>query len=308
MSTSWTPTSSPSSPRVEAAPAPGRRSGAAAVWQWLGRAPFAATAELQERIRRDLLAGVGPETLLLCEHDPVITLGRAARAAHVLAPAAALAARGIGVERATRGGDVTYHGPGQLVGYPIVRLRGGVVGHVTAMARALAAVLAELGIQAEWRREAPGLWVRDGRVGEGELCSPEPIAGGTEPSQGSALHVGEGELCSPEPIAGGTEPSQGSALHVGEGELCSPEPVASSSKLVAFGVHVRRRVAIHGFALNVTTDVDAFDLIVPCGLRGGRVTSIARLGVAAPALPALAERVALALGRVLGVTFLPKCA
>ena len=106
-----------------------------------------------------MLDGDSPETLLLCEHQPVVTLGRSAKPAHVLLPAAELARRGVDVHTASRGGDVTYHGPGQLVGYPIVRLRGGVIGHVTAMARAIASVLAELGIDARWRRETPGLWV-----------------------------------------------------------------------------------------------------------------------------------------------------
>ncbi len=123
--------------------------------------------------------------------------------------------------RTTRGGDVTYHGPGQLVGYPIVRLRGGVVAHMTGMARAIAAVLNEYGIDARWRREAAGLWVGD-------------------------------------------------------------------AKICAFGVHVRSRVTMHGFALNVAADVSPFDLIVPCGIAGVRTTSMAALGVAPPPLEDLA--------------------
>ena len=144
------------------------------------------------------------------------------------------------VAQASRGGDVTYHGPGQLVGYPVVRLRRGVVDHMTTMARAIAGVVAELGVATEFRRDAPGLWTND-------------------------------------------------------------------EKLCAFGVHVRSRVAIHGFALNVTTDLDAFNLIVPCGLAGARVTSLARLlaplGVTPPPLELLAARIARALGAELNVTF-----
>ena len=219
-----------------------------AVWRWLGRVPFAATAREQERLREQVLCGDSPETLLLCEHQPVVTLGRSAKPAHVLAPAAELARRGVDVHTASRGGDVTYHGPGQLVGYPIVRLRGGVIGHVTAMARAIAGVLAELGIDARWRRETPGLWV------------------------------------------GGADDA----------------PVR---KICAFGVHVHRRVAIHGFALNVAGPLDGFDLIVPCGLPTARTTSIAA-SIAAdrpiPALHVLASRVAGALGRELGVDFEPE--
>ena len=196
--------------------------------------PFAPTAALQERLRADLLAGRRPETLLLLEHDPVITLGRSARPEHVHLPEPELARRGISLVQTGRGGDVTYHGPGQLVGYPIVRLRAGVVGHMTAMARAVAAVLAEQGVDARWRRDTPGLWVGD-------------------------------------------------------------------AKICAFGVHVRQRVSIHGFALNVAPDLAAFELIVPCGIAGVRTTSLAALGIAPPPLPDLAARVAARLGAELGL-------
>jgi lipoyl(octanoyl) transferase len=216
--------------------------GPAAEWRWLGRVPFAETAVLQERLRDDVLAGRAPETLLLCEHDPVITLGRSARAEHVLASSDVLARRGVAVHAASRGGDVTYHGPGQLVGYPILRLRGGLVSHLEAMARGLAALLASMGIAAAWRRDAPGLWI--------------------DPGNGNAL-----------------------------------------AKICAFGVHVRHRVTIHGFALNVTTALDAFDLIVPCGLRDVAVTSIAAQQGEAPALEALAPSAAAALGEAFGVSF-----
>jgi lipoyl(octanoyl) transferase len=208
--------------------------------------PFEATVREQERLRARVLSGDGPETLLLCEHQPVVTLGRSADEAHVLASPAELARRGVAVHVASRGGDVTYHGPGQLVGYPIVKLRGGVVDHVTAMARAIAAVLGELGIDARWRRETPGLWVDDAN---------------------------------------------------------------GSAKICAFGVHIHRRVAIHGFALNVAGPLDGFALIVPCGLAAARTTSIAAAlpsGRPVPSLHVLAARVAGALGRELGVPFEPE--
>ena len=211
-------------------------------WAWLGRVPWGATAALQERLRAELLAGTAPETLLLLEHDPVITLGRSADASHVTAPAGLLSARGITVVRTTRGGDVTYHGPGQLVGYPIVRLRRGVVAHLRAMADGLIAVLAARGVAARFRREAPGLWV--------DAAAGEPPA-----------------------------------------------------KICAFGVHVRRRVSIHGFALNVATDLDAFRMIIPCGLPDAPVTSMQRLGVAAPSVETMAEEVARALAARFEITF-----
>jgi len=217
-----------------------------AVWRWLGRAPFAAVAREQERLRELVLRDEAPETLLLCEHAPVVTLGRSANPANVLASRDELARRGVDVHAASRGGDVTYHGPGQLVGYPIVRLRGGVIGHVTAMARAVAGVLRELGIDAEWRRETPGLWVGAN---------------------------------------------------------------SNAAKICAFGVHVHRRVTIHGFALNVSGALDGFDLIVPCGLAASRTTSIAAAlpaGRTPPPLHVLASRVASAFGRELGVPFTPE--
>jgi lipoyl(octanoyl) transferase len=231
-----------------------------AVWRWLGRVPFAATAREQEALRQRVLRGDAPETLLLCEHDPVVTLGRSADPANVLAPRDELARRGVEVHAASRGGDVTYHGPGQLVGYPIVRLRTGVVGHVTAMARAIASVLRELGIEASWRRETPGLWITS--AGE---------------DRGSSSERGSNSV--------------------------------RGRKICAFGVHVHRRVAIHGFALNVGGALDGFDLIVPCGLATSRTTSIASeigAGRSVPALHVLASRVANALGRELDVPFIPE--
>jgi lipoyl(octanoyl) transferase len=213
-----------------------------AQWRWLGRVPFSETAALQERIREGVLAGREPETLLLCEHDPVITLGRSADAANVLASADELARRGVAVHAASRGGDVTYHGPGQLVGYPIVRLRSGVVAHVEAMARGLARLLEPMGIAAAWRRDVPGLWIDRG------------------------------------------EPNR-------------------PAKICAFGVHVRQRISIHGFALNVTTALDAFSLIVPCGLSQVDVTSIAAERGDAPELASLAPLAAAQLGEAFGVTF-----
>ena len=200
--------------------------------------PFDRTAALQERLRTDILCGQAPETLLLCEHDPVITLGRHARAEHVLAPAEELARRGIALRHASRGGDVTYHGPGQLVGYPVFRLRPGLVAHMEKMAAAIVEVLAGLGISSRWRRDRPGIW-----VGEDKIC--------------------------------------------------------------AFGVHVRHRVAIHGFALNAATPAEAWEPIVPCGLPSAGVTSIARLAGVAPRLVELARATAEAFERSFGVSLQP---
>jgi lipoyl(octanoyl) transferase len=164
----------------------------------------------------------------------VITLGRHARPEHVLQPAEELARRGIAVRPASRGGDVTYHGPGQLVGYPVFRLRPGLLAHMQMMSAAIVEVLAALGISGQWRRDRPGIWV-------------------------------------------------------------------GADKICAFGVHVRHRVAIHGFALNSTTPTEAFAPIVPCGLSTGGVTSIARLAGGAPALEELARATAAAFARASGL-------
>lgn len=193
-----------------------------AEWAWLGRARFGPVARLQEELRQGILAGTRPETLLLCEHDPVITMGRSARPEHLLAPEAWLRAQGIEVSPASRGGDVTYHGPGQLVGYPIFRLTRGVLAHVEGMARAIIEVLRRLDIEAAWSRERPGVWV-------------------------------------------------------------------AGEKICSFGVHVRHRVAIHGFAMNVSTPLEAFAAIVPCGLAGVAITSIAKLKGHAPPVDEVAK-------------------
>lgn len=192
------------------------------AWAFLGRVPYARAAALQEALRARILDGdEDAEALLLLEHDPVITLGRAAKREHVLAGEAQLRARGVTLAASTRGGDVTYHGPGQLVAYPVLRLQRGIVAHVEAMAQAAIAVAAAHGVAARFRRDCPGVWV-----------------GGDDEARCGAGNRGR--------------------------------------KLAAFGVHVHRRVAIHGVALNVSTALEAFDLIVPCGIRDAGVTSIAR--------------------------------
>jgi lipoate-protein ligase B len=178
------------------------------IWEHLGRVDYAEACALQESLRRRILDGdQAAERLLLVEHPPVITLGRSAKKEHLLVGEAELRARGVGLAPSSRGGDITYHGPGQLVAYPVMRLRSGVVAHVEALARAAVAVARGFGVEARFRRDSPGVW------------------------------IGE-------------------------------------RKLASIGVHVHRRVAIHGLALNVAATLDAFSLIVPCGLAGARMTSL----------------------------------
>jgi lipoyl(octanoyl) transferase len=202
-------------------------------WAWLGRVPYRPAWQLQEAIRRRILEEDADDALLLLEHEPVVTLGRYADATHVLLPDEELRARGVEVVTSSRGGDVTYHGPGQLVGYPVFRVPRGPRHHLERLAEALRLVCLGVGVGAEWRSDPVGLWV--GR-----------------------------------------------------------------DKLAAFGLHVARGVAVHGFALNVAPPLEAFGWIVPCGLRQSGVTSLAALLHCAPAPMELAPRVAAALAEVSG--------
>jgi lipoyl(octanoyl) transferase len=177
-------------------------------WAWLGRVAYADAWRMQEDIRAGILAGRDEAALLLLEHDPVVTLGRSTRPEHLPVPIEEIRRRGIDVVETSRGGSVTFHGPGQLVGYPVTPLVRGVREHVRALGEAIAAVLDRRGVPARYRGETPGVWVDE-------------------------------------------------------------------LKIASIGIHVRRGVAIHGFALNVDVDLAAFQLIVPCGLQV-RMTSIAQ--------------------------------
>jgi lipoate-protein ligase B len=175
-----------------------------------GPMSYAEVWALQRELLRARQNGLIPDVLILLEHQPVVTLGRSADRTHLLLPHEALAARGIDLFEVERGGSVTYHGPGQLVGYPIVDLRavGEDVGRfVRTLEATVIETLAAFEITAARRPGYPGVW-----VGEAKIC--------------------------------------------------------------ALGVAIRRRVTMHGFALNVTTDLDGFNVINPCGL-GQPVTSMA---------------------------------
>lgn len=205
---------------------------------FLGRIDYDAAFALQRELAARRAAGSVQDLLLLLEHDAVYTLGRRAEDTEILLDGDALAARGIQVARSDRGGRVTYHGPGQLVGYPIVDLgtSNDLVGYVRALERALIDVAAVYGIEGSRVEGATGVWVGD-------------------------------------------------------------------TKLAAIGVHVSAGITTHGFAINVTTDLDAFNGIVPCGIVDKGVTSIQALTGQAPSVHEVAEvaaeRVARALDRTL---------
>lgn len=134
------------------------------TWTWLGRTPYEEGLRLQHTLRDRVLSGRSDGLLLLLEHPPVITLGRHAREANIVARPNALARAGVAVHRVERGGDVTYHGPGQLVGYPVMRVPRGVRAFVKGMADAAAEVLSGYGIDASWQEDRPGLWTRSGKI------------------------------------------------------------------------------------------------------------------------------------------------
>lgn len=138
-------------------------------WSFLGRFPYGEAVELQHAVRAEVRAGRGPEHLLLLEHPPVYTLGRNASDVDILAPREWLAARGIEVAHTNRGGQVTYHGPGQLVGYPIVNLspdRRDVRRYVRDLQEVLIRSLAEVGVAAHGRegQEFVGVWVGERKI------------------------------------------------------------------------------------------------------------------------------------------------
>ena len=179
-----------------------------------GTLPYGDALALQREIAAARIAGSIPhDVLLLVEHPPVVTVGRTARSHHnMLCTPAFLAARGVEFHEVERGGDVTFHGPGQLVGYPIVDLkrhRQDLHWYLRQVEESLIRGLDDLGVTAARHAGLTGVWT-EGR------------------------------------------------------------------KIASIGVHARDWVTWHGFALNVTTDLSYFDLIVPCGIDGVVMTSIAR--------------------------------
>ena len=175
--------------------------------------PYADALALQRAVARARISGeIDEDLLLLVEHPPVVTLGRSSKERHLLASPALLAARGVELFEVERGGDVTFHGPGQLVGYPIVDLKRhkqDLHWYLRQVEEALIRAVAPLGIVGERSAGFTGVWT-------------------------------------------------------------------GGRKLASIGVHARDWVTWHGFALNVTTDLAYFDLIVPCGIAAVEMTSVAR--------------------------------
>ena len=215
----------------------------------LGTVDYATGVSLQQKLvalRKEEKIG---DVLLLLEHKPVITLGRNARAANVVASPELLQKRGVELFECDRGGDVTFHGPGQIVGYPIFDLRGfptpegkrktlGVIEFVRRLEDVLMRTCADFAIPTKRVPGLTGVWTDAGS---------------------DDAHVGTAAL--------------GRSV-----ERSSTEKPTTSNhaeaKLAAIGVHISRSVTSHGFALNVNTDLSYFNLIIPCGITSKPVTSM----------------------------------
>ncbi len=212
---------------------------------WLGSVPYRDAWALQQHLARARARGEIGDLLILLEHPPVYTMGRTGSPEHVPSGAAHLVELGAEYLEVDRGGSVTFHGPGQLVAYPILELagvfplaedpsRGDVVAHLRALEEALMATASAFGVEATRRRPYTGIWVGD-------------------------------------------------------------------QKLAAIGVKLASGVTTHGAALNVTTDLSWFAEVVPCGIPGAGVASLASLGVRpAPPLHDVAVRFATELSRTIG--------
>jgi lipoyl(octanoyl) transferase len=156
----------------------------------LGLVPYGEAIELQRRVAAARSAGRAPDTLLLLQHPPTITLGVRADPAHVLLPAEELARRGVAVVQSDRGGDVTYHAPGQIVGYPILKLsqHGGDLGrYVRGVEEVIIRTLAAYGLEGERVPGLTGVWVDGGRAKVCAIGVRLSAAGVT--SHGFALNV-----------------------------------------------------------------------------------------------------------------------
>jgi lipoyl(octanoyl) transferase len=176
----------------------------------LGTVAYDNAHRVQKELQAARIAGEIEDTVLLLEHLPAFTLGRSAKDQHVLAPTETLEARGFSVHEVGRGGDVTYHGPGQLVAYPIIDLkpdRKDVRKYVWSLEETMIRTCADLGVEVTRVAGLNGAWIEDRKIG-------------------------------------------------------------------AVGVRISRWVTMHGLALNASTDLSHFDLIVPCGIQDKAVTSL----------------------------------
>jgi lipoyl(octanoyl) transferase len=209
----------------------------------LGTLDYTTALRLQQKLVDLRKEGRVGDVLLLLEHTPVITLGRNAKAANVLAAPELLAERGVELFSCDRGGDVTFHGPGQIVGYPIFDLRAFPSNNIPR--KTLGAI--------EYVRRLEEVLIR--------TCADFRIAGERIPRLTGVWTVPDAEARETSTPSLQTEPQ--------------PRPyIKDQAKVAAIGVHISRAVTSHGFALNVNSDLSFFDLIVPCGITSRPVTSM----------------------------------
>jgi len=238
--------------------------------QDLGRMSYANALQMQRQVHQEVLDGTKSPTVLLVEHDPVITISQRRHVKeHLLVDSQQLAHMGIDVQSTDRGGDVTYHGPGQLVAYPIVRLSplGLNVGrYMRLLEQIVLDTVAHWGVLAHREPGLTGVWARDA------VSTPDRIPTGSDELNEPPIRKGQ------TPFGGETGTGTNFLQKI---ELGPNQPVAGfsecSAKLCAMGIRVRRDVTMHGLALNVTTNLDHFAAIVPCGLAGRGVTSLVQL-------------------------------
>jgi lipoyl(octanoyl) transferase len=195
----------------------------------LGVIDYAEALALQLQLREARQAERLPDVLLLLEHPPVYTRGKRSEPGELPLGEAFYRSQGIDIVETDRGGKLTYHGPGQLVGYPIMRT-GDVIAFLRAMERAIIDALAEEGIEAQMRAGLTGVWVEN-------------------------------------------------------------------RKIASIGIHLSRGVTTHGFAINVQNDLQPFTWVVPCGLEGVQMTSVARERNTGGLLPCFRKRMAYSFAR-----------
>lgn len=209
---------------------------------WLGRIGYQAAHALQERLVRARIEGKVGDAILLLEHNAVITLGRSAKTDNVIVAETERLEKGVELVETGRGGDVTFHGPGQLVAYPILDLKPD-----RCDVRRYIGDLSEVMIR---------------------LAADHGVAAGVLPGDSKLVGVWVDQAS---PTTWDLDLARDASIGV-------PNDVRLA-KIGAIGVRLSRWITMHGFAFNVATDLSGFELIVPCGIRELDVTSLAQLGV-----------------------------
>jgi lipoyl(octanoyl) transferase len=266
----------------------------------LGLIPYRDAWKIQEETHAQVFEGA-EETLLLLEHTPVITLGRRVADAqkNLLAPPALLQQLNVEVVESDRGGDITFHGPGQLVAYPIIRLNDHALSvgrYVRTLEDAVIATLADFGVRAYKDECAIGVWVDlPARTSANENdrvpCPHEPpetieLANGAIGSGGHAEVARVTTSADDAPSQFPSPPTPGQSEGSDSDRSAAPD---SSAKICALGVRIKRGISLHGIALNLTTDLSYFNLINPCGLSRP-VTSLSQiLQNQSPTMPELKQ-------------------